>query len=102
MAVLKVGRDGDGDSEKGPTMLALMPTVSLITSPPLAAEHTVQPYHDGHSSERMLQGEEYEYMENYELDRLWREKEDENLKRVCLFIVTVTVSVPVGLDASVR
>ena len=37
-------------------------------------------------------------IENYELDRLWREKE--GLKRVCLFIVTV--SVPVGLDASVR
>ena len=93
MAVLKVGRDGDGDSEKGPTMLALMPTVSLITSPP--AKHTVQPYHDGHSSERMLQGEES--IENYELDRLWREKGGE--KRV-LFIVTV--SVLVGLDASAR
>ena len=78
-------------------MLALMPTVSLITSPP--AKHTVQPYHDGHSSERMLQGEES--IENYyELDRLWREKEGENLKRVCLFIVSVSVSV--GLDASVR
>ena len=96
MAVLKVGRDGDGDSEKGPTMLALMPTVSLITS--LPAKHTVQPYHDGHSSERMLQGEES--IENYELDRLWREKEGENLKRVCLFIVTDMV--PVDLDASVR
>ena len=80
-------------------MLALMPTVSLITS--LPAKHTVQPYHDGHSSERMLQGEEYEYMENYELDRLWREKEGENLKRV-LFTFIVTVSVLVGLDASVR
>ena len=99
MAVLKVGRDGDGDSEKGPAMLALMPTVSLITSPP--AKHTVQPYHDGHSSERMLPGEEYKYIEDYELDRLWREKEGEREKRV-LFTVIVTVSVPVGLDASAR
>ena len=39
-------------------------------------------------------------IENYELDRLWREKEVEREKRVCLFIVTDMV--PVGLDASVR
>ena len=80
-------------------MLALMPTVSLITSSP--AKHTVQPYHDGHSSERMLQGEEYKYIEDYELDRLWREKEGEREKRGFCSL-SLCQSVPVGLDASAR